>query len=289
MSHGTSTLTGVRVVSLAINLPGPLAAARLAARGAAVTKVEPPSGDPLAVVAPRWYEQLGAGQEIRTIDLKTAAGLTALESLLGSADVLLTAMRPSALDRLGIEECARRHGLALVEIFGYDAERAEEAGHDLTYQAARGTLIPPALPAVPLVDLLGAERAVTATLLALRRRHLGEPSPRERVILDDAARDAADAVRHGLTGPGGPLGGSLPTYNIYPTADGHVAVAALEPHFARRLATVIGRTHDELSARFAEESSSHWQQVGAREDIPIVAVDGPRAVPATRTGPRRHP
>ncbi|SLD27552.1 Predicted acyl-CoA transferases/carnitine dehydratase [Mycobacteroides abscessus subsp. massiliense] len=41
-------LTGVNVVSLAINLPGPAACARLAEFGAAVTKVEPPGGDPLA-------------------------------------------------------------------------------------------------------------------------------------------------------------------------------------------------------------------------------------------------
>lgn len=40
-------LTGVNVVSLAINLPGPAACARLAEFGAAVTKVEPPGGDPL--------------------------------------------------------------------------------------------------------------------------------------------------------------------------------------------------------------------------------------------------
>lgn len=37
-------LIGVTVVSLAVNLPGPLAAARLAELGAAVTKVEPATG-----------------------------------------------------------------------------------------------------------------------------------------------------------------------------------------------------------------------------------------------------
>ena len=38
--------------SLAVNLPGPAAAARLRALGARVTKVEPASGDPLALAAP---------------------------------------------------------------------------------------------------------------------------------------------------------------------------------------------------------------------------------------------
>ncbi len=40
-------LDGVLVVSLAINLPGPLTAARLTKLGAKVTMVLPPHGDPL--------------------------------------------------------------------------------------------------------------------------------------------------------------------------------------------------------------------------------------------------
>ena len=36
-------LDGMRAVSLAVNVPGPTAAARLVALGASVTKVEPPA------------------------------------------------------------------------------------------------------------------------------------------------------------------------------------------------------------------------------------------------------
>ena len=42
-----SPLDGVGVLTLAVNLPGPLAVARLHRLGAAVVKVEPPAGDPL--------------------------------------------------------------------------------------------------------------------------------------------------------------------------------------------------------------------------------------------------
>jgi len=45
-------LWGVRVVTLAVNVPGPVAAARLCELGASVTKVEPPGGDPLEAVSP---------------------------------------------------------------------------------------------------------------------------------------------------------------------------------------------------------------------------------------------
>lgn len=275
---GTSAagaLAGVKVVSLAVNLPGPLAVARLVSMGASATKVEPPAGDPLRAVAPRWYAKLIADQEVVTIDLKSEAGRAALDGLLADADVLVTAMRPSALARLGLVESIDRHRLVLVEIVGYDGERADEAGHDLTYQAARGTLVPPTMPVVPLVDMLGAERAVTATFAGLRRREREGTAVRERVVLDDVAFDASAAVRYGLSGPGDPLGGGMPAYGIYATNDGHVAVAALEPHFAERLAGAVGSARDELAARFATESAAHWVALGRSLDIPIVAVESP--------------
>lgn len=46
------SLEGMRVLNLAINVPGPVAAARLRDLGASVVKVEPPSGDPLRVCPP---------------------------------------------------------------------------------------------------------------------------------------------------------------------------------------------------------------------------------------------
>jgi crotonobetainyl-CoA:carnitine CoA-transferase CaiB-like acyl-CoA transferase len=267
-----AALAGVHVVSLATNLPGPVAAARLVALGASVVKVEPPAGDPLATVVPDWYDELVAGQDVVTLDLKDPGDRGSLEARLAAADVLLAAMRPSAAARLGLTESVARHGLVLVEIVGYDGERAGEAGHDLTYQAAQGTVLPPGLPLVPVVDLLGAERAVTAVLAGLRRRDRGEAAPHLRVVLDDAARSASAAVRHGLTGPQGVLGGASPAYGVYRTADGHVAVAAIEPHFAERLARAVGATREELTKRFATEPSAHWESLGRSLDVPIVTV-----------------
>ena len=265
-------LAGVRVVSLAQNLPGPLAAVQLAAMGASVVKVEPPTGDQLQTAAPGWYAELVAGQEVLTLDLKDADGRASLEDLLEGADVLLTAMRPSALGRLGLLESVQRHSLVLVEIIGYAGERADEAGHDLTYQAAFGTVPLAELPRIPVADVLGGERAVSSVLAGLRRREAGETAPRLRVVLEELAQHAAAAVRHGVTTPGGFLGGAVPGYNVYASADGRVAVAALEPHFAQRLASAVGSTHEELSAAFATEPSAHWESLGRELDIPILAV-----------------
>lgn len=174
------SLNGVRVVSLALNIPGPLAAARLASLGASVTKVEPPTGDPLAAIAPDWYAELVADQQILALDLKNEADREKLDVELTGADVLLTAMRPSALCRLGLGDAPGRYpGLSHVEIVGYDGDLEERPGHDLTYQASHGTLQPPAMPRVPVADLLGSERAVSTALSALyaaRRRRRSAPT-----------------------------------------------------------------------------------------------------------------
>ena len=275
-------LADVRIVSLAVNLPGPLAASRLVSMGASVTKVEPPAGDALREVAPDWYQELTAGQEVVRLDLKNPSDRAEMEQRLSSADVLLTSMRPSALDRLGLVESAQRHGLALVQIVGCGGDRIEEPGHDLTYQAVAGTVLPPTLPLVPVVDLLGAERAVSAVLAGLMRLNRGEAGPLLQVVLCDVAFDAGAAVRHGLTGPGKILGGALPSYGIYATADGYVAVGALEPHFARRLAAAVGGNREELAGKFATESSSYWEALGRSLDIPVVTVRDPRTVGAHR-------
>ena len=289
-TRSVDPLAGVTVVSLAVNLPGPVAAARLASMGATVIKVEPPTGDPLRSVVPSWYDELASGQEVVSLDLKDAADRAQFESRLAGADVLLTSMRPSASARLRLAESALRHGLVLVEIVGYDGDRAEEAGHDLTYQAVHGTVLPPTMPLVPLVDLLGAERAASAVLAGLRQRDHSEtgkngqqndPAPHLKVVLDDVAQHAASAVRHGLTGPNDVLGGASPVYGLYPTTDGHVAVGAVEPHFAARLGHVVGTTRDELTARFATDASDHWEALGREHDIPIVAVRDPRTLRAT--------
>lgn len=148
-------LAGVTVITLAVNLPGPLAAARLAQLGAHVIKVEPPAGDPLAYAAPDYYRELSASQEARTLNLKKAEDLEQLDGIAASAQILLTSMRPRAAAALGVPALVARHGLVHVEIVGFNGDRADVPGHDITYQAAHGTLTPDTMPTVPVADVLG--------------------------------------------------------------------------------------------------------------------------------------
>ena len=275
-------LAGVRVVTIAINLPGPAAASRLSALGATVTKVEPPAGDFLAHGFPRYYDELLGEQAVVTLDLKSPEGLAKLHELLSEADVLITSHRTSALRRLGLgwEELHPRHPrLSQVAIAGHRAPHDEVPGHDLTYQAVNGLLAgppgeEPRMPVILVADLTGAERAATEAVAAvLHRDRTGEGSFRE-VALSDAAETMAAPLRHGLTGPQGVLGGTSPAYRIYATAEGHLACAALEPHFFSRLTQLLGvsGSNEELEGAFKERTARDWEAWGAEHDVPLAAI-----------------
>ena len=90
-------LAQVRVLSLALNLPGPAALMRCRRMGATCTKLEPPSGDPMRLYEPSAYAELHEGVQVLEADLKTEAGQAIVHRELARADVLLTSFRPSAL------------------------------------------------------------------------------------------------------------------------------------------------------------------------------------------------
>ena len=168
-------LKGVRVLTLALNLPGPAAVMRLHAMGAQCTKLEPlaPAGmataDPMGIYKPAAYDVMHAGMKVLQADLKSPLGQTALHKQLAKTDVLITSFRPSALAKLGLGwealHAAHPH-LSQVAIVGALGERAEEPGHDLTYQAEHGLVTGTALPATLYADMGGALQASEALLQA---------------------------------------------------------------------------------------------------------------------------
>jgi crotonobetainyl-CoA:carnitine CoA-transferase CaiB-like acyl-CoA transferase len=269
-------LAGIKVVNLALNLPGPAAAQRLCSLGAEVVKVEAPSGDPMEIYHAGWYRDMAVGQELVRLDLKSDQGRADLDQLLGSADLLISASRPAAMGRLGLDWVALHQKfprLCQVAIVGYPAPRENEAGHDLTYQASLGLLTPPHMPRTLLADMAGAEMTVSSALVLLLHRERGGEAGYAEVALSEAAASLAEPLRYGCTAPGALLGGGIPEYNIYQTFDGWVAVAALEPHFKARLEDSLKiATPDEYQAAFAGKSSAFWQEWGQQQDVPIETV-----------------
>ncbi|MGH3089928.1 MAG: CoA transferase [Rubrobacteraceae bacterium] len=274
-------LKGTAVLTLAVNVPGPAAASRLREFGAAITKVEPPNGDPLAGHNPSWYEALATGQEVVTLDLKDPRGRGELSSLLADSDLLLTSSRPAALARLGLSWAKLREEyprLSQVAIVGHPAPRENEPGHDLTYLAGYGLLTPPDLPRTLLADLAGAERAVSAALGLVLGRERGFGTGCVEVPLSEAAEFFAEPQRRGVTRPGDVLGGGLPGYNLYRSSDAWIAVAALEAHFLEKLLSELKlekADKEKMEKIFAEHPARWWEDWAADRDLPITSVGEP--------------
>lgn len=290
-------LKGVRIVSLALNLPGPAALMRLRAMGATCLKIEPPApagapagvgGDPMSHYQPRAYQDLHAGIDTLTLDLKSEAGQRQLHRRLSRADVLLTSFRPSALRKLGLDWTTlhRQHpALSCVSIVGAPGALAEEPGHDLTYLAScdlvHGLELPPTLYA----DMGGSLLTTEAVLQCLLTRQ--QPGRRQgqgiacEVALSDAAAYLALPRHWGLTSPRGMVGGAHAGYRVYACRNGRVAVAALEPHFAARLCQAAGlattaaremtrpQVHEGLQTFFATQTRRQLETLARRHDIPL--------------------
>jgi len=274
----SAALSGLRVVAVTTNVPGPLAASRLAALGAAVVKVEPPRGDPLQTAAPQWYARLHERIEILQLDISSEPGAAMLRERVLAADVLLTAMRAKALERAGLVWETLVHAnrqLVAVAIVGESAPHRDRAGHDLTYQARAGLLEPPAMPRTLVGDLACAERTVSAVLAALHARERDGLGRYVEIAIVDAAEDFAAPLRYGLTASTGALGGALPTYRLYPAGRGWVAVAALEAHFAARLSQMLEiETLDAtaIGAALSRRTAQEWERLAQAHDVPLAEV-----------------
>lgn len=283
-------LRGIRVLSLALNLPGPAALKRLVQMGASCTKINPPAGDPLAHYTPDGYALFHQGVALDTLDLKTQAGQTALHQHLATTDVLLTSFRPSALVKLdlGWQSLHPRYpALSLIEVVGAPGPLAEIPGHDLTYQAEVGLVNGLDLPPSLFADMGGALMASEATLKAvLLLKTTGEGSHHE-VALSDAAAWLALPRQLRMTTPDGAVGGAHAGYRLYACKNGRVAVAALEPHFAIRLCNAAGvslshpvqdlfkpETHQAVATFFAEQTRMQLDQLAASQDIPLLSLPG---------------
>ncbi len=275
-------LQGTRVVTIAFNLPGPAAVSRLDRWGATVIKVEPPGGDPMARHCPDFYRYLLGNQTAVRLDLTQEAARRELDAHLGEADLLVTSSLPDSLERLGLgwdRLHERFPRLCQVAIVGHAPPEENRPGHDLTYQATVGLVAPPAMPLTLLADMAGAQTAVTHALGALLERSRTGMGVLSYVPIAEAVDFFTLPLRYELTIPGGRLGGAFPYYNLYPTADGWLAVAALEPQFWARMQALLNlkeSTYEELKAIFLTKPAVHWQAWAAENRLPMAAV---RTVP----------
>lgn len=261
-------LQGIRVIDLSVFLPGPLLSLNLADHGAEVIKVEQPGeGDPGRHIGPRdgphtvFFRNLNRGKRSLALDLKTPAGRDELLALVDGADVFLESFRPGVAARLGVDhQTLRRRNPRLVycslSAFGQDGPYRDRPAHDLAVEALSGALSitqgdngRPAIPGVPVADLLAGLHGLAGVMMALWRRErsgLGDfidismldcmLGSLRNVLGPTLAEGRQPEPRHERT-----TGGSA-FYRLYETADGqHIALAGQEPKFIRALLAHLGR------------------------------------------------
>ena len=147
-----AALEGLRVVEIAADIAGPYCAKLLVDLGADVTKIEPPSGDPMRCWGPfpggirdlnksGLFEYLNAGKRGATIDLDSDA--RAAGTLISQAHLLVDGLRPGTLDGVGLGKDALETlnpNLVVVRIsdFGQNGPLRDRAATSLTVQAASG-------------------------------------------------------------------------------------------------------------------------------------------------------
>jgi crotonobetainyl-CoA:carnitine CoA-transferase CaiB-like acyl-CoA transferase len=154
-------LSDVRVVELAAWVAGPAAGGIMADWGADVVKVEPHGGDPQrslfgsigadgALPVPP-FELDNRGKRSVVLDLRAPDGLARCNELIAAADVFVTNMRPSALERLDLDHehvCAQNPTLVYGAVTGYglDGPDRDRAGYDTGAYWARSGLAHTTVP-----------------------------------------------------------------------------------------------------------------------------------------------
>ena len=181
-------LDGITVVSLEHAIAAPFCTRQLADLGARVIKVERPGGGDFA----RGYDTqvdglsshfvwVNRSKESLTLDLKQPAAISALKTLLKTADVLVQNLAPGAAARMGLTAEALQKDnpkLILCDISGYgnNGPYRDKKAYDLLIQSEAGFLSVTGTPETPskagnsIADIAAGMYAYTNILAALLQR-----------------------------------------------------------------------------------------------------------------------
>ena len=289
-------LDGIRIIDLTRVLAGPFCTQLLADYGAEVIKIERPGiGDDTRRWGPPYLQgvdgedttesafYLSANRNKRsvTIDISRLEGQNLILRLLERADVLIENFRVGTLKRyaLGYDDLKGRFPKLVycsITGFGQTGPYAARPGYDMLAQGMGGIMSltgePEGQPmklGIGIADIMTGMHAATAVLAALRHRdRSGIGQHIDLALLDTQVSWLAyHAVEYLNTGTNperlGTGAAAVVPYGVYPTADGHVIVAAGNDDQFARLCEVVDRTDLARDSRFAGNS----QRIGNREAL----------------------
>ncbi len=274
-------LAGVRVIESSLLGPGHLGTF-LADLGADVIKVESPAGDyirsmtwPIINGVSLLHLHTHRGKQSITLNLKNPAGRKLYVDLVETADVVIEAMRPGTLARLGLgyevlAEANPQIVLATLSGYGATGPYKDMPSHGIAYDTWSGivqpvvddegfTRIPKDMPNVGINvgPMLGAV-AVLAAVISARRSGKGcelevaqsDASAymdwyrieTERAYLRPESEVTGNPVDDFVRRPAG-LAGMWEgvRYQAYAASDGHVLFMASEQAFWRNFCEGVGR------------------------------------------------
>ena len=303
-------LEGIKVVDLSWFLPGPYLTTALADHGAEVIKVEPPGeGDPGRHIRPAdqrtsvFFRNMGRGKKSVVLDLKSAQGCADLFRLCKEADVIVESFRPGVATRFGIgyeAVKAANPGVVYCSIsaFGQDGAYPGRAAHDLALEALTGVLSltlgddgRPAIPGIPVADLVSGLHGLSGVLMALLRRATTGAGDYIDVSMHEALMASCANVvgtafaenRHPDVKQQRTTGGSA-FYRVYDTADGRqLVLAGQEMKFVKNLLGALEMPEmaslcewpgdhqkpvvDFLATTFRTRPLDHWMEYLATLDV----------------------
>jgi crotonobetainyl-CoA:carnitine CoA-transferase CaiB-like acyl-CoA transferase len=276
----SAPLAGLRVVECSMLGPAAVTSS-LVDLGAEVIKVEPPAGDyiramtwPIVEGVSLMHLHLNRGKRSVTLDLRSDEGKRVFLDLAATADVVVEAMRPGALERLGIGPTTLRETnpkLVFASISGYGATGPykDYPSHGIAYDTWAGVVTPAIddegfsyIPEHISIGIFAAPLYGSLSILAavIRSRETGEGANLELAQSDCAAAfdwyrsetwrayqrpesevtgNASDDYERRAPGTAGMREGVR--YQIYATRDGHVLFMASEQAFWRNFCEALDR------------------------------------------------
>ncbi len=252
-------LARFKVLDLTRVRAGPTCVRQLADWGADVIKIESPDGDSGLGGARHGpdFQNLHRNKRSLTLDLKSPDGLAIMHKLVAQSDVVVENYRPDVKFRLKIdyESLAAinpRLVYASISGFGQDGPYLTRPGFDQIAQGMGGLMSITGEPGqgpmrvgIPVADLTAGIFAAMGILIALLEREQSGQGQWVQSSLLAAQISMLDfqaarwTIGHEVPGQAGndhPT--SIPT-GVFPTADGHINIAAAGNDIYRRLCVAL--------------------------------------------------